>query len=197
MELDFRAFAFIVSLAAVVNGLGIVRWLTATAEYLRRRHELNVRHYWVFSLAAAFQFLLHILLWWSLWGIRGTTTLNFLTYLYLLAGPVLLYLGTSLLVPDVDNENIDVESHYFAARPTYTTVLILVWIWAIFLSPVLNGVFAPTWPMFTAFLAIALLRRMTDKPWVHSTAAIVNWILLAVFVGLYQMQLGGTSVPGN
>ena len=33
MKLDFRAFAFVITLAAVVNGLRIVRWLTAVAKY--------------------------------------------------------------------------------------------------------------------------------------------------------------------
>lgn len=57
MELDFRAFAFIITLAAVVNGLGIVRWLTGLAKYLRRKDELRVQHYRVYSLSAGFQFL--------------------------------------------------------------------------------------------------------------------------------------------
>jgi len=51
--LDFRAFAFIITLAAVVNGLGIVRWLTALSEYLRQRQSLDIQHYWVYNLLAA------------------------------------------------------------------------------------------------------------------------------------------------
>jgi hypothetical protein len=62
MELNYPAFAFIISLAAVVNGLGIVRWIAGFAEYLRQRNSLQVKHYWVFNLWAAAQFLLHILL---------------------------------------------------------------------------------------------------------------------------------------
>ncbi len=45
MELDFRAFAFIITLAAVVNGLGIVRWVAGFAEYLRQANSLQVKHY--------------------------------------------------------------------------------------------------------------------------------------------------------
>ena len=71
MPLEFASFAFIITLAAVVNGLGIVRWLTGLAEYLRHKDSLSIRHYWVLSLFATFQFLLHILMWWSLWGVRG------------------------------------------------------------------------------------------------------------------------------
>ena len=66
MELDFRAFAFIITLAAVVNGLGIVRLLASFAEYLRHRAKMKIASYWVFNAWVGFQFLLHILMWRSL-----------------------------------------------------------------------------------------------------------------------------------
>ncbi len=95
---DISTFAFTISLAAVINGLGIVRLLTTLAEYLRVRDKFKVTHYWVYELLLLFQFLLHVLLWWTLWGARDASNFNFLIYLYMLAGPVLLYLGSSLLV---------------------------------------------------------------------------------------------------
>ena len=111
MELDIRAFTFIISLAAVINGLGIVRLLGSVAEYLRQKDSLQVQHYWVYNLLAVFQFLVHVLLWWSIWGVREEA-FNLVRYLYLLAGPILLFLGTSVLVPDVDEKTIDVRSIY-------------------------------------------------------------------------------------
>lgn len=193
MPIEFASFAFIITLAAVVNGLGIVRWLTGFAEYLRRRQSLHLTHYWIFTLSAGFQFLLHILLWWSLWSVRGATTINFLTYLYLLTGPVLLFVGTAILMPDVDDDGVDLRKHYFSTRPTYSTVLVLLWLWAIFTSPILRGFFAPTLPMLIAFLANALVLRVTSNPKIHAVSAILNWLLLVAFVALYSMQLGGTS----
>ena len=113
MELDYRSFAFIITLAAVINGLGIVRWLTSFAEYLRNRGSLDIKHYWVYNLTAGFQFMFHVLMWWSLWGTHGSGAFNFLTYLYLLTGPVLLLLGTSLRVPDHSENSADLRAHYF------------------------------------------------------------------------------------
>ena len=193
MELDFRSFAFIITLAAVINALGMVRWLTAFAEYLRKRQSIRVDFYWVFVLAAAFQFLLHILLWWSLWNARQAETFNFLTYLYMLTGPVLLYLGTSLLVPDVDNNGVDLKEHYFRARTSYTTVLILLWLWAIFLWPLLVGAFAPTAKILAIYAAVTFVMRISDKPVVHKVAVILNWLVLAVFIAGFGMRLGGVG----
>ena len=193
MPTELASFAFIITLAAVVNGLGIVRWLTGLSEYMRQRQKLHIKPYWVFILIAGFQFLLHILMWWSLWGVRGAGEINFLVYVYLLAGPIFLYLGTSVLAPDIVEGSVDMKSHYSAARSTYSTVLALLWLWAIFLSPVLRGEFSPTLPVFLAFLAAAVIQRLFPHPRAQAGVAAANWILLVLFIGLYSMQLGGTA----
>jgi len=192
MPVEFASFAFIITLAAVVNGLGIVRWLTGLAEYLRRKGSLRIKHYWVYSLIASFQFLLHILMWWSLWGVRAAAEINFLMYVYLLAGPVLLYLGTSVLAPDIDGD-VGMRPHYEAVRKTYSSVLALLWLWAIVMGLVLRGEFAPTAPLYALFLAAAIVQRLTLKPTIQALVAVLNWLLLGVFVGLYAMQLGGAA----
>ena len=192
MEVDFRAFAFVVSLAAVVNGLGIVRWLAGFGEYLRRRQSLEIRHDWVFILFAGHQFLLHILLWWSLWGVRDASNFNFLIYLYMLAGPVLLYLGSSLLAPEVDEE-VDLRTHYLNARPAYFSVLGLVWVWAALTGLVLRGEFAPHLPVIILYLVVTVIMRVTASRQVHAVGAVVNWLLLAAFVGFFAMRLGGPA----
>ena len=193
MPVDSASFVFIITLAGVVNGLGIVRWLTGFTEFLRHRSSLRVPLYWVFTLAACFQFLLHILFWWSLWGMRDSATINFLSYLYLLSGPILLFVATALLIPNVDNDEIDLRAHYFSIRSDYSTILVLLWLWAIFSTPLLQGNFAPTMPIFAVFLANAVVMRVTASPVVHGVTAIVNWILFGAVIALYFLQLGGAS----
>lgn len=193
MPVDSDSFVFVISLAAVVNGLGIVRWLTGFTEYLRRGPSLRLTHYWVFTLAASFQFMLHVLFWWSLWSIRGTATINFLSYLFLLSGPILLFVGSAMLAPDLTEDEVDLRAHYFTARPVYASVLALAWLWAILLSPVLRGTFAPTLPLLLFFLATALAQRLFDNPKAQGTLALINWLLLLLFIAIYAMKLGGTG----
>jgi hypothetical protein len=188
--LDYRAFAFVMTLTAVVNGLGIVRWLTDFAEYLRQKDTLVVKDYWVFLLAAGFQFLLHILLWWTLWNIRESGSLNFLTYLYLLTGPVLLYLGTTLLSPRFDEIGVSLREHLLRVRRPYSTILCLMWIWTIFASPIFRGFFAPTLPLLLLFLVAALAQRLSARASVIIAATLLNWLTFLAFVGLYAINLG-------
>lgn len=193
MTVDSASFVFIIALAGVVNGLGIVRWLTGFAEYLKRRNSLNIPLYWVFTLAACFQFLLHILFWWSLWGMRGTATINFLSYLYLLSGPILLYVATALLVPGADGDENDLKAHYYAARSDYSTVLIAIWLWALFSSPVMRGTIATTAPIFTVFLINAVTMRASSNPTVQGLSAILNWLLFMTLIGFHFLYLDGPA----
>ena len=191
MDFDYRAFIFIITLAAVINGLGLVRLLNAFAEYLRNQQRIEVAGYWVFDLWALFQFLLHILLWWSLWTVREVEVFNLVLYLYLLSGPVILYLGTSLLIPGLDEERLDLRAHYYRVRPALFTVMSLFWIWAVFSWPVVKGMIAPTIPILAAYLGIAVILRFTDNAKVHAALIIAVWALLIVFIAVFGLRLGG------
>ena len=192
MELDIRAFMFVISLAAIINGLGIVRLLSSFAEYLRLKNSLQVQHYWVFNLLALFQFLTHVLLWWSMWGVREGT-FDLVRFLYLLTGPTLLYLGTSVLVPNVNEKIIDVRSIYQGFRRFYFSISIFLWIWAILVWPVFRGVIAPTTWLFSILLAIAVVLRFSDNSRVHATLVPANYLVLVAYIVLFGTQLGGVA----
>jgi hypothetical protein len=117
MELTSGIFMFIVALAAVVNGLGIVRIVGGAGELLRRRESLNITYYWVHSLLVLFQLLTHVLLWWAYIGLREVNSINFLQYLYVLIGPILLFLATSLLIPDFTDNKLDLRAAYWRSGP--------------------------------------------------------------------------------
>ena len=197
MGTEFGSFNFIGTLAAVINGLGIVRWLNNFAEYLKKRDSMSIEHSWVYSGAALFQFVLHILLWWSLWSVRSGS-LNFLSYLYMLIGPILLFIGSAFLAPEIKGDRLNLRQHYYAARPVYASVLALVWLWAIFASPVFRGHFAEQVPVLIMFLAVALVLKISASSLVHRIAVVLNWLILFVFVLAFAIELGamGGQAPG-
>ena len=116
METSNSLWPLVIALAAVVNGLGIVRLIAGLGEYLKKQSTLNVQHYWVYTLLAFFQLLGHLLLWWSILGLREIDNINFLNYLYLLIGPTLLFLATSLLIPDIKEKSVDLRAEYYNIR---------------------------------------------------------------------------------
>ena len=193
MELSQDVWAFVIALAAVVNGLGIVRLLGSFSEYLKSRDKVEVVHYWVFALLGIFQLLLHLLLWWSILGLKAAGNINFLSYLYLLVGPTLLFLATSLLLPDdlddFDGE-INLRKHYYRVRKPYYSVLLIFWPWAIFIWPVFGYPFAPTAPVLAIWVVLALGLRVAENEKVHAALVVSNLIVYASFVSIYAMNLG-------
>ena len=92
---------------------------------------------------------------------------------------------------------IDLEASYFDVRRTCFTTMSLVWLWSILLKPVLGGELASTWPWFAAFIAMSLVLRFSDHKAAHGVIVIAQWLLLAGFILLFRMELGGApSSPG-
>jgi len=190
MDLDFRAFAFVIALAAVVNGLGMTRLLLGFAEYLRRRGRVQITPSALFGAWAALQFLLHILLWWQFWTVQQVPSLTFLTYLFLLLGPVLLFLGTSILLPDLPEGTLDLRAHYAEGRKPFFTAGLLFWLWALFMGPVLEGAFRPAAGLFAVFAVMYAVLRFSANRKAHAVLAFVSWLLLVVFIGSFAVRFG-------
>ena len=102
-------------------------------------------------------------------------------------------MGTSLLVPSIDDPAIDLHQHFYGLRVPYFTVAAIFWLWAIFLFPVLTGKFAPTVPALLVFLAIAATLRFTANPKIHATLAIATWLMIMSFVAIFAMRLGAVA----
>lgn len=193
MEITSGVFTFIVALAAVINGLGIVRIVGGLGEFLRRRDSLDVSYYWVHSLLTLFQLTTHVLIWWSLIGLRDVGSINFLQYLYLLVGPTLLFLATSLLIPEMTENKVDLSADYKRFRKPYYSVMPIFWAWSIFIWPVFGYPVAPTWKFAACLMATMIILRLTENAKIHAVLVSANWLLLIVFIGIYAMQLGGVS----
>lgn len=188
---DVSSFAFTISLAAVINGLGLVRVLTAVAAYVQGKKK--VRIYWLYALLVSFQFLMHILLWWAMFGTRAAGVLNFFQYLYLLIGPIFLYLSTSILLPDIDDDVDDLRVVYWQVTRSYFTVVALLWLWGIFLWPTLVGVFAPAIPIFFVQFFVALVLRFTSVVRAHQVLVPAYCLLIVGFILMFQIRLGGAA----
>lgn len=186
-EIGFRAFAFIIALAAVINGMGLTRLLLAFAEFLRHKRKLALNHYWIFSAWACLQFLLHILLWWQLWEIQQVAQLDFLTYIYLLIGPITLFLATSVLLPEMGGEEIDLESRYFEERRAFFAVLGTFWLWAGLSGVVLFGTFDRADALFGGLTLGAIALFATPHPVVHAVLTVGTWLTIGHYIGTHAL----------
>jgi hypothetical protein len=95
----------------VIIGLGVARIVMSVSQYIRQ-HE-RIRFSAMHAVWTTALFLLFVGLWWILWGARSIEAerWSFFTLIYLLAGPMLIYLPSILLLPEVpDTGELDLGS---------------------------------------------------------------------------------------
>ncbi len=107
-----------------------------------------------------------------MWTVQQAGAFTFLTYLYLLLGPILLFLGTSLLLPDLPEGSLDLGEHYARGRKPFFTVNLLFWLWALFLGLVLEGAFRPAAPLLATFAVVSAGLRFTSSVKVHAVLTV-------------------------
>lgn len=190
MENANNMWPLVISLAAVVNGLGIVRLIGGLGEYLKKHTTLNVQHYWVYTLVIVFQLQAHLLLWWSILGLRASGNINFLSYMYLLIGPTLLYLGTSLVIPEIKEKYIDLRKEYYDFRKALFSILSVFWLWCILLWPVFGYSLSPTVPLLLIWFFTSVVLSVKDNPIVNAVLVVVNLLIYFVFIVMFAMQFG-------
>ena len=193
MEIDQGLFTYIVALVAVINGLGIVRIVGSMGEYIRRRESLKINNYWVYLMLVLFQLLAHVLIWWGLVALREIGNINFLQYLYVLLGPTLLFLATSLLLPDITDNIVDLRTEYRRLRKPYYSILTVFWAWNIAIWPVFGYPIAPVWKFAACWMAIMIILRITENAKVHAVLISAAWLLMIAYIGVFALQLGYVS----
>ncbi len=93
------AFSYLSVLNSIVLGLGGPSLLAGVAAMVRARDRIKM--YWPLPAQMALLFLIQVQLWWALFALRERGTWNFLAFLVVLMQPVLVYLATAFLVPDI------------------------------------------------------------------------------------------------
>lgn len=129
--LDISAFKHVVVPIGVIVGLGVARTMTSVADYLQHRDRVvfSVGH----GLWSIVLFLWFVGLWWIAWGLRNVDAelWSFFALIFLLAGPCLMFLAGSLLMPDLpDTGTLDLgERLEQLGRPFFLALVgFLLWL---------------------------------------------------------------------
>ena len=129
--LELGAFKHVVVPIGVVIALGVTRIVSATSSYVQHRD--RVRFSWAHGAWCVVLFLLFVALWWIAWGLRlvDAELWTFFTLIFLLLGPCLMYLGATLLLPDLPGAGeLDLGARFDQlGRPFFLTLAgFVVWL---------------------------------------------------------------------
>ncbi|MGB6640279.1 MAG: hypothetical protein WBG67_05855 [Thermoanaerobaculia bacterium] len=178
------AFEFLAVMFAVLLGMGVVRLITAVGEMVK--HRAQVRPYWLHGAWLSLLLLLYFHVWWSFWEFRLATNWNYLTYLFLLGGPVALSAATNILIPDLGSEpDIDSRGYYYRVHRSFFATMSVAVVWGMSIYPVIFGQLDPVLEWLLLFLAVTVTLAVTASTTVHAVLTVVAWILIAILVGSY------------
>lgn len=106
-------FAHLSVLISIVIGLGVTNLLTGVARIVQVRG--RVKPYWPTFMWVFTLLLIHVQMWWTMFGLRNVTTWTFFAFLATLLQPILLFLLSALVLPDFDDKEMhDLRANYFA-----------------------------------------------------------------------------------
>jgi hypothetical protein len=152
------------------------------------------RRYWLHTQLAAQLLLIHAMFWWVLWSFRDAQW-DFARFLLALAGPALLYVCATVLIPQSASP-VSWRSHYYESHRWYFggQALLLVQICLMIFS--LGGPFilAPTRPLFLLLLLNSIVGAVSKSPRVHGAVVVLGWLLL---LGLSVDQLRPGAASGG
>ena len=105
-------FEFLLTLYAIVAGLGVSLLVRSVGQMIEARDRLRL--YWVHSCWIALVFVGHVVSWFAMWRHADHAPWTILQALLLLGAPILLYLISHLAVPELDDERAhDMRQYYF------------------------------------------------------------------------------------
>lgn len=186
------AFSYLSVLNSLVLGLALASLLTGFAGMVRVRSRLVM--YWPLAAQMALLFLIQVQLWWALFALRGVAHWRFVGFLAVLMQPVLVFLATAFLVPDLgDGKREDLREAYFRETRWYFSALLLVLLDSLVRNFVIYGHLQNGIDLagHAAFFALCVAGIVSRRDAVHKIIAPLSLILFATYIGVLFASLPG------
>ncbi len=183
------AFSYLSVLVSIVLGLGMTQILTAAGRLIRARDTVIV--YWPSLVWAAVLMVIHVQVWWTLFGLRDRATWSFIGFLAVLLMPIVLYMLSALVLPEGVEATHDLRAHYERHSPWFFGFLVAALVVSILKDLVLQGRLPE--PVNLGFHISLLimwgLAIFVRRAWYHQLLAAGSVVGVTVYISLLFSQL--------
>jgi hypothetical protein len=175
-------FEFVMVLLSLIVGLGITDLLSNVARQLKDR--ASWRFSWLQSLLVVFVFVALLQQWWESWGLQSIENWNFGNVLWMLAGPIGLYIAAHLLFPKPANK-VELEAHYFDNSRAFWLIAAIVVVVATLFRPISFGIPLLDFDNLTSIVLLGscLLLALVRYQLLHKVLA--PFLLIALLLDIF------------
>lgn len=182
-------FEYLAVLISIVLGLGITRLLSGFGRWLE--HRSTLRAYAPAIIWAAILLVLHVQAWWSMFALRHHVGWTFWQFSVVLLQPITLFLLATLVLPSAGASSPGLRSNYYAQRPWFFGLLVLLLVVSVLKDLVLTGSLPEPINLgfHVAFLIPAVAGVFVARESFHRAIAYVAAALIAVYVVVLFAEL--------
>jgi hypothetical protein len=179
------------ALYSIVAGLGLSLVVRSIGQMIEARG--RVRLYWAHCVLIMVAFVGQVVAWFSLWQFADHAPWTVADTLILLSIPLLLYLVSHLVVPELDDGLVhDMREYYFRHARWTHGLLLSVAVISLCGEAYILGHFELTPPRMLriGFATVLLPGALTANPAVHSAQAVALILLVATGVSFISLPIG-------
>ena len=107
-------FEYLMVMISVVLALALAQLLRGATDIFT-----NPNRYWVHSIWVLTLILAIIQLWWGFWDFNKFSNWTFVSFLYVLSIPIVVFVAAYLLIPANRSADSDWHDHFFAVRQSF------------------------------------------------------------------------------
>jgi hypothetical protein len=189
------AFGHISVLVVVLNAIGLGTLMVGMAAFLRKPPKEGMKLSGLLLAWLLLHVYLHVMLWWRFYGVEISESFNFFSYLFMLAGPMVLLFASTMLLPEEQEGLVDMPAHFERIRSRFFVFETLFWIWALLFAPVVGGFWGTTWPFWSAMIGISLLMVFVSSRNLRIILTSGAWLVQVWFMGTLALQL--RNIPAS
>ena len=166
----------------LILSLGIANIVAALASLVGRTPTIKVDPLhvnWTLILL-----LIYLNLFWHTTDLLVIEQWAFAGFLYIVAGAILIFFATSVLVPEASLGDTDLRAHYFQVSRRFFSLLALLQVWIIGADLILTGEMTTAGIGNAVALGLIVVLASTQQLRVHVAGTAVTWVLYVAAMSL-------------
>jgi predicted membrane protein len=175
--MDVTSSLLVAMMFVMVLSIGIGNILLGLSSLLVQRSPRDID--WLPTSWLLLLLLQHLNMFWHTLTIIEVEQWGFGGFLYIVAGPILLFLASSLLLADPNFAGpSEPRVHYFRVAARFFAILAVLMLWMIGVDFVLGTGFTPAGAWNAALFVLFLILARSQDLRLHITSTVVTWVLL-------------------